>query len=438
MSNPKSSKDDSKRHTKSSKDDYKRKSTKENESVTDIERSPSPRETIEKSTHVNVMAATHMLQPAPLQPVRATEMEPDHFDKLFLAISSIANGQQELVNAMREAGRKRKAVDSSDDSVCDEETRVDKGKRVETAKKQRIDVNTEYSEGEYSSGDELVDQIDSILTEGSDIMKPSSSHSQNDDDIDVAIMAHDFNTDEDVGPEINTQLAAIFNNMLSKRLSEEKLKPKIELYPTPSNVPLLNPPKVNNVIWEKLSANSRSRDINIKRSQVRGTRGMVALAKLTEMLLTAKKSNGQLDLQAGIKLALDAFALIANSNYEVSLRRRESMKREMNPRYAQLAYSSTPVTTELFGDDITKAIKDINETAKVGNAVTGPKQYRNDKAGYRPVYKSSYNNVGYAGAHSYRRNNTRGSFQRNKYQNNRPRGGGHSKNGYGPNKKLKQ
>ena len=233
MSNPKSSKDDSKRHSKSSKDDHKRKPTKENESATDLERSPSPRETIEKSTHVNVMAVTHMLQPAPLQPVRATEMELDHFDKLFLAIRNIANGQQELFNAMREAGRKRKAVDVSHNNVCDEETHVEKGKRrVETAKKQQVDVNTEYSEGEYSSGDELDDQIDSILTEGPDIMKPSSSHSQNDDDIDVAIMAHDFNTDEDVEPEINTQLAAIFNNMLSKRLSEEKLKPKIELYPT--------------------------------------------------------------------------------------------------------------------------------------------------------------------------------------------------------------
>ena len=186
-----------------------------------------------RSRNVNVIAATHMLQPAPLQPVRTTEMEPDHFDKLFFAISSIANGQQELFNAMREAGRKRKAVDLSHNNMCDEETRVEKGKRtVETAKKQRVDVNTEYSEGEYSSGDKLVDQIDSTLTEGPDIMKPSSSHSQDDDDIDVAIMAHDFNTDEDVEPEINTQLAAIFNNMLSKRLSEEKLKPKIELYPT--------------------------------------------------------------------------------------------------------------------------------------------------------------------------------------------------------------
>ena len=51
---------------------------------------------------------------------------------------------------------------------------------------------------------------------------------------------------------------------------------------------------------------------------------------------------------------------------ELNLRRRELMQPDFNA-HQRLCASSVPITRLLFGDDLTKEVKDINANNKVGN-----------------------------------------------------------------------
>ena len=243
----------------------------------------------------------------------------------------------------------------------------------------------------------------------------------------LASFAQDLATDEDVGPDMNPQLANIFTNLLGKKLSDEKVKQKIEENPPPRNIPLLHPPRVNECIWELLKAAPRSTDIRMRKIQVRLTRGLVALARLTEEVVKAKKRGTSPDLQEYLNMSLQAFALIGNANYELSLRRRETLRSQLNPQYSRLCYPSTPVTTDLFGDDITKLVEDITKVQKLGANLAGRNRNNNNSyghgSGYNKNYKKNNNNNNYnskkGGNHKPKNGKWRGNGQNQQKNNQR-------------------
>jgi len=59
---------------------------------------------------------------------------------------------------------------------------------------------------------------------------------------------------------------------------------------------------------------------------------------------------------------MDGVLLMANANIELNLGRREALKPELHTSYRYLCAPSNPVTTELFGDDLPKVVKDITDT----------------------------------------------------------------------------
>ena len=73
--------------------------------------------------------------------------------------------------------------------------------------------------------------------------------------------------DEQCAEEINPKLAAIVNKMVRNRLTEEKLKEKLSQSIRPTNCDNLLGTKVNQEIWPKLQATTRSRDIKMQRLQ---------------------------------------------------------------------------------------------------------------------------------------------------------------------------
>ena len=62
-------------------------------------------------------------------------------------------------------------------------------------------------------------------------------------------------------------------------------------------------------------------------------------------------SKGQL-----VNQLMDGVLLMANSNTELNLRRREDLKPELRTSCRYLCAPSNPITTELFGDDVPKAV----------------------------------------------------------------------------------
>ena len=213
-----------------------------------------------------------------------------------------------------------------------------------------------------------------------------------------------------LGPAIVPQLAEIFMKLLSSRMTAERLRMKMEENPHPQNVPLLKPPRVNDTIWNSLDQTARENDMRQKKVQMKLTCGMSALANMTETVLKHKKASTIPDFTALLEKAMTAFALLASANHELSLRRREVMRFDLNPRFARLCFASTPVTTDLFGDEVPKLLEDIQRGHKLERNISR----RGGRGGYqgKNFNRNKNQNQNYKG---YKNNN---NSDNNSYQNN--------------------
>ena len=62
---------------------------------------------------------------------------------------------------------------------------------------------------------------------------------------------------------------------------------------------------------------------------------------------------------------LDALAILGHSVTELNLQRRELIKPDLNRQYASLCSAQVPITSLLFGDNLSQQCKDICETNKL-------------------------------------------------------------------------
>ena len=74
-------------------------------------------------------------------------------------------------------------------------------------------------------------------------------------------ISQDFDQDEDIGPNINQQLADIINKRWSAKLSEPKMKEKMKKYSRPGNCDKLTVPRVHTEIWDKIDNKTRQQDL---------------------------------------------------------------------------------------------------------------------------------------------------------------------------------
>ena len=105
------------------------------------------------------------------------------------------------------------------------------------------------------------------------------------------------------------------------------------------------------------------------------------------------------DNETLITRLMNGVLLFANANQELNFRRRELLRPQLNANYRYLCAPSNPVTGELFGDDLPKAIKDITDTNRLSSKLTrdssrytrrGTQQHTYTAAG-RGKYKNYYN-----------------------------------------------
>lgn len=68
---------------------------------------------------------------------------------------------------------------------------------------------------------------------------------------------------------------------------------------------------------------------------------------------------------------MDAVILLANANREVNLCRRARLKPELYPSYRQLFNPSHTITSQLFREGPSKAVKDIAEANKISSTIHG-------------------------------------------------------------------
>lgn len=85
---------------------------------------------------------------------------------------------------------------------------------------------------------------------------------------------------------------------------------------------------------------------------------------LRSMIPIVKVADKLLELRSNSKSAWESY--VSDSINEFNLKQGELIKRDLNgdpnDKFKQLCSSQNPVTKGLFGDDLPKSVKEINET----------------------------------------------------------------------------
>ena len=141
-------------------------------------------------------------------------------------------------------------------------------------------------------------------------------------------LAQDLTVSEKTSPPLREGLAAIFNNLLSEKMGDEKLKAKLDKYSRPENVKGFRTPKVNPSIWSQLSTTMKAQDVRSQKGQNTLIGAITAMTKAADLALGKYSQDKEL-----ITLLTDAVAMALQYNHEVNHSRCLAMKKEMHAPY---------------------------------------------------------------------------------------------------------
>ena len=101
-------------------------------------------------------------------------------------------------------------------------------------------------------------------------------------------LAQELVVSEKTSPPLREGLAAIFNNLLSEKMGDEKLKAKLDKYPRPENVKGLRTAKGNPSIWSQLSTSMKTQDVRSQKGQNTLIGAISAMTKAADLALGKK------------------------------------------------------------------------------------------------------------------------------------------------------
>ncbi|XP_069102430.1 uncharacterized protein [Argopecten irradians] len=172
--------------------------------------------------------------------------------------------------------------------------------------------------------------------------------------------------DAKVGPSVHEGLARLVNTACRKASDVTKMAEK---YPTPANCGDMTVPRCNPEIWGKIGRPLQARDFQLKEAQKSVSDGMVPVMKLTEALMN------HADFREKFRpLCIDALSMLGNAVQMLSVRRRYFMRQALPTSYQALCGKDMPITSNLFGDDLAKRVRDISESNRAFNVLSSRKQ----------------------------------------------------------------
>ena len=227
----------------------------------------------------------------------------------------------------------------------------------------------------------------------------ASAGSQEQKPAEITALAAKYAIPSGVGKPLNTQLANSIDYLATHPLDAKNMQETLDKYDCPSNCSALDVPKVNATIWENIKPHSRTKDLKFQRIQKALVKGITAFARSVN-----QESGALTDVQQ------DALAMLCNVHHEINCLRKESLRPDINtPQFAHLCKTSTASSSkQLFGEDLGKQVKDLQEEQKVtaGLVKYGRRGFHDRDRTYKPYPAvanrgRSYNEAGwYARSHS--------------------------------------
>ncbi len=209
-------------------------------------------------------------------------------------------------------------------------------------------ADAHFSEEEEEGEVEVIDDSDN---DGQDFEadKDLSAPLEEDQSAPDAGFAIDF-VPVTAGPAIADEVARGLNYVLRNPLDPTAIAELNKANKPPANVPALVTPECNPSIYKSVQGHNRTVENALQDLHELLVPAIVAVAKLAPSQMTPEW--GQ------------ALTALGHTSYELNMTRRRLLKPTLQQKYVQLCSPAVKLTTQLFGDDLSKDVRDITDVNK--------------------------------------------------------------------------
>ncbi|MES9884347.1 MAG: hypothetical protein ABW185_26165 [Sedimenticola sp.] len=253
-------------------------------------------------------------------------------------------------------------------------------KRLEYLETNEADY--EYDDMEYHSP--------LLALEGDDHVEPPPAKKQKTDieNSRFSKLSKRFRSVEVCDDDIDSVLAETVTGLFRKGMDDDQYMElvKDETTPRPNNCEGLTVVKTNQLVWDIMSPGARTNDRKLQTIESSVIKSATILAKMVNKVATIEKESADTDLGFVIDEGNDALALLGHANRQINMTRRDLLKPEMKNEYMHLCTHSLPYTNQLFGDDVSKTAKEIEDCAKIGQKMQTASSF-SGRARARPGFR---------------------------------------------------
>ena len=182
---------------------------------------------------------------------------------------------------------------------------------------------------------------------------------------------------------VDAGLAEVLNTLATDELSEQSIAERKANILDIENCDKLVAPRMNECVWDVVKDVPRRQDAGLQNIQKTMMKGLTPIIQLGDRFMKAMKDDGAMpSAEEAFTAITDGVALILASSHNISLKRRDLLRPHLKPEFKAICSTRCPITTELFGDELPKRLKDITEANKIGIKVAD-QQYRQGYSGAR-------------------------------------------------------
>lgn len=149
---------------------------------------------------------------------------------------------------------------------------------------------------------------------------------------------------------------------------DEREKYDKEYLPPPSNVPYHEPPRLPQYVWSRLHPYDKVTDSRLQAAQRAAVAPVVPLLRAIE--IASKPTSEESDKKDMLQHLSSALAVIGDTTYKLSARRRSNIRALFNPDFRSLAENDkdkperSEITSCLLGDNFDENLRKLREASK--------------------------------------------------------------------------
>jgi hypothetical protein len=175
-----------------------------------------------------------------------------------------------------------------------------------------------------------------------------------------------FAKKEVTGKAVDEDLANAVNVVFQEGLTEEVWTNMSKEVHRPENCSGLTRVRTNSVIWDNLTADVQKLDSKLQKVQD----SICKAGSILTYILQEADSNSELGAML-ISKGMEAMGFLGHANANINFRRREVMKPQIERSFHHLCSPAMPFTDQLFGDNLTKEVRDISESNRISGKMRG-------------------------------------------------------------------